>query len=383
MIASSVIKVLKGYLSSLNARCAVYGEELKLEWTNCEEFFGTLDTGVIADALPIKKETPVSVTVGDVKYVMNVVPLYRSKRLVSGYVCVLRDSFELYRMINSSAIADFNELSLQDSREKLNQIISINKAMEDMLEKGEVTDKAVELMKKQYRSAARLYTEASSSMALGRAASGGSEDEPAVNCNVSILLKGLCTEAAQCLVKTKRKLIKKLDTKNYYARIDYKTFAVAFLGAFRSHLHISPLKSSVEVSSAFDGGDYVITIRTEALPENEPDAISRLRAQQDLELARKIICGDFGGSLSFTRSRKEAVSVIRVPVIKKNRGALLNSANSGYLAGNYRPVRAFVDEITEKEELAVTAEARAQSASAKTAARKGGTGKGKKRQASE
>ena len=356
MVTPSVLKTLKGYLSSLNARSAVYSDELTLEWTNCEELFGALDTKVISDAFPIKEEMPISVTLGDVKYVMNVTPLYRSKRLVSGYVCVLRDSFELYRMINGSAIADFSEQALKDGSEKLNRIISINKAVENILTNGKDTGRACELMKEQYKSVMRLYTEVSSSIALTHTVSTDDDVLP-VNCNLSLLLKGLCTEAAQCLVKTKRKLIKKLDTKNYYARIDYKAFALAFMGAFRSHLYISPLQSDVEVSSVYNESNYIITIRTKALPENETDDADRLRSQKDLELARKIVGADCGGSLTFTSDGKTAVSVIRVPAGKKNRGRLLNSANSEYLTGSYRPARSFMDEITEKEELAIAAAA--------------------------
>lgn len=358
-----MLKGITAYLSSTNTRSAVYNDDLTLAWTNCDEFFGKLDTRIISDAFPLKGEEQIAVTEGNSKYAMSVAPLYRSKRLVCGYVCTLRDSFEIYRMINSSAISDFNELFLKDSREKLSRIISINKAVENILEKSSMTDKAKELMREQYKNAERLYTEVSNSMALSCTVS--EDEDPAVNCNISILLKGLCTEAAQCLVKTKRKLIRKLDDKNYYAKIDYKTFSVAFLGAFRSHLYISPLKSDIEVISRFDGGDYIITVTSKVLPETKLDHISELKAQQDLELARKIVGADCGGSLTFTQNGEKAISVMRVPVIKKNRGPLLNSANSEYLTGNYRPVKSFTDEITEKEELALRAEGAAAKAKGK------------------
>lgn len=375
MLAQSLLKNLKSYLSSLNAMTAVYDEELTLQWTSCEGIFGTLDTKIIRDALPIKEEIPLPVTVEGVRHVMNVTPVYRSKRLVSGYVCVLRDSYELYRMIGSSAIADFGNMSLKDERDKLSRIIGINEEIAAMLDNGEITDKAYQLIKDQYKSAIRLYTEITSGMTLLHELT---EDEPVVNCNIPILLKGLCTEAAQCLVKTKRKLNKKLDNRNYYTKIDYRIFSAAFLSVFRSHLYISPLKSDISVATRYEEGEYVITVKSEALPQNDIGRETGLKALQDRELARKIVGADCGGSLSFTCDGKAAISVIRVPAAKKNRGAMLNDTNSGYLSGDYRPVRFFVDEITEKEELAVTAGSSADDTDLKPKAKSGRSAGGRK-----
>lgn len=368
MVTSSVLKGVTTYLSALNARSAVFNDDLTLIWTNCDEFFKTFDTTVISDALPIKSEQPVSVVVNKVKYAMNVVPLYRSKRLVSGYVCVLRDSYEVFRMVNSSAVSDFTELFLRETQEKASRIISINKVMEELVPKNEEGEKLASLMKEQYVQAMRLFTEATSTAALSGLIA--VDDSPNLNCNISALVAGLCVEASQCLVKTKRKLIRNVDLRHYYARIGYKTFAVAFMSAFRSHLYISPLKSNIEVSSRFDDGDFFITVKSELLPEDAIDFAQQMRSCLDRELAHKIIASDCGGELTYTAEGGVAVTEMKVPVTKKNRGASLNSANSEYLTGGYRPVHPFMDEITEKEEIAIAAAKDSSGAPAKTLARK-------------
>ena len=368
-VSTSVLKGVTTYLSSLNAKSAVYSDDLKLLWTSGDEFFKTVDTGFIKDALPIKEETHLSLTVDKVRFAVSVTPLYRSKRLVSGYVCVMRDSTEIYAMANSSAVSDHARLFLQDIQEKANRIISLDKVLDGLIPENENKEKIQDILRDQCANSLRIFTAASASRAILPPAE-SSEDAPAVNCHVSALISGLCTEASQCLVKTKRKLIKDIDMRNYYAKVDYRVFAVAFMSILRSHLYISPLKSSIQVSSRFEDGNYIVTVSSELLPEDKMDPLQIARSMHDRELARKIVVSDCGGVLTFKEEKNTAVSEMTLPVIKKNRGASLNNANSEYLTGNYKPVRPFVDEITENEELAVAAEKGSKAASSQKNAQK-------------
>lgn len=360
MVSSSVLRGVTTYLSSLNAKSAVYNDDLTLIWTNCDEFFKAFDTTVITKAQPIRSEKPVPVVVDKVKYVMNIVPLYRSKRLVCGYVCVLRDSYEVYQMVNNSAVSDHIEMFLQEAQEKTTRIIGISKVMEGLVPDNENKERLEQLIREQSMHAMRLFTEASSTSAITSA--GAEANAPGVNCNVSALISGLCAEANQCLVKTKRKLIKDIDIRSYYAKIDYKLLALAFMSMFRSHLYISPLKSNIEVSSRFEEGDYFITVKSELLPEEEMDLHQEQKAMQDREMARKVIASDCDGSLTFTADKNTAVTEVKLPVVKKNRGPSLNNVNSEYLVGSYKPVHPFVDEITEMEEQAINAAKNAKTA---------------------
>lgn len=352
-MVASVLKGVTAYLSSLNARSAVYSDELKLLWSSCDEFFKSFDTKLISDALPVRAEEPVPVVADGVKYAMSIVPLYRSKRLVYGYACVLRDSSEVCRIVNSSAVSEQIELFLRETQEKTTRIIGISKMMEGLVPDCENRERLEQYIREQSVQANRLFTEASSLRIAASANEDG--DAPAVNCNVSALISRLCSEANQCLVKTKRKLIEDIDVRCYYAKTDYKVLAVAFMSMFRSHLYISPLKSAVEVTARLDGEDYLITVKTELLPYEEIDLLQEQKSVQDRELARRIVAFECGGSLTFTADKSTAISEIRIPVVKKNRGASLNNANSEYLTGNYKPVRSYIDEITEREEQALTA----------------------------
>ena len=349
MVAKSVLSGVTAYLSSLDAKSAVYNDDLTLIWSSCDDFFKTFDTRVISDAIPIKSEENIPVTVDKVKYVMNVVPLYRSKRMVCGYVCVLRDSYEMYRMVNSSAVSDYIRSFLKEAQEKATRIIGINRVMDGLIPEDSDTEKLKQLVHEQNLQAMRLFTEASSIDTIVSA--GSDENAPDVNCNVSALVAVLCVEANQCLVKTKRKLIRDVDLKSYYARVDYKLFAVAFMSVLRSHMYISPLKSSIEVTSCYEDGNYIVTVKSELLPCEELTYAQEQKSTQDRELARMIAAFDCGGSLTFTADKNTASSEIKIPAFKKNRGASLNNTNSEYLTGGYKPVHPFIDEITEKEEL--------------------------------
>ena len=353
-VSSSVLRGVTAYLSSLNARSAVYNDDLTLLWTSEDEFFKTIDTKFISDILPIKTEQHVSIVVDKSKYAVSITPLYRSKRLVCGYVCVLRDSNEIYIMANSSAVADYTRLFLQDIQEKANRILSISKVMEGLVPEGENKEKLEGLIRDQYVQSLRIFTEASGTSTIVMPTQSTNSGFP-VKCHVSMLISGLCTEASQCLVKTKRKLVKDIDMKNYYAKIDYKIFAVAFMSMFRSHLYISPLKSTIYVSTRYEDSNYFITVKSELLPEEKINFQQDLKSKQDMELARKIVTSDCGGTLTFRTENNTAVSEIKMPVDRKNRGPLLKSSNSDYLTGSYKPVHPYIDEITEKEEQAIAA----------------------------
>ena len=353
-VSTSVLKGVTTYLSSLNAKSAVYSDDLKLLWTSGDEFFKTVDTRFISDALPIKEETHLSLTVDKVRFAVSVTPLYRSKRLVSGYVCVMRDNTEIYMMANSSSVSDYARLFLQDIQEKANRIISLCKVMEGLIPENESKERMQDILRDQCANSLRIFAEASGSSAL-LPPSNNENGAPAVNCHVSALISGLCAEAAQCLVKTKRKLVKDIDMRNYYAKVDYRVFSVAFMSILRSHLYISPLKSSIQVSSRFEDGNYIVTVSSELLHQEDMDPMQSGKLMHDRELARKIVVSDCGGVLVFKEEKNAAVSEMTLPVIKKNRGATLNKSNSEYLTGGYRPVRPFVDEITEIEEQALAA----------------------------
>lgn len=353
MVATSVLRGVTAYLSSLDAKSAVYNDDLTLIWSSCDDFFNSLDTRVISDVIPIKSEENIPVIVHKVKYVMNIVPLYRSKTLVCGYVCVLRDSYEMYRMLNSSAVSDYIRSFLKEAQEKTTRIIGVSKVMDGLIPEDGDKEELKQLVHEQNMQATRLFTEASSIDTIISAGTG--ENAPDVNCNVSALVAVLCVEANQCLVKTKRKLIRDVDVKSYYAKVDYKLFAVAFMSVLRSHMYISPLKSDIEVTSYFDDGSYFyVTVRSQLLPGEELTYTQEQKAIQDRELARMIAAFDCNGSLTFTTDKNTATSEIKIRAFKKNRGPSLTNSNSEYLMGGYKPVHPFIDEITEKEELALT-----------------------------
>lgn len=353
-VSTSVLKGVTTYLSALNASSAVYSDDLKLLWTSEDGFFKTVDTKFISDALPIKEERHLSLTVDNERFAVGVTPLYRSKRLVSGYVCVMRDSNDIYMMANSSAVADYARMFLEDIQQKANRIISIGKLLDGLIPEGESRERIHELIRDQYVQSMRICTEAAANSAIIPSHK-GEDDRPTVNCHVSALISVLCNETSQCLVKTKRKLVKDIDMNNYYARVDYRVLAVAFMSMFRSHLYISPLKSDIQVSTRFEDGVYLITVASGLIPEKDIDSVQRGKSRQDRGLARKIVTTDCGGSLTFTEKKNTAVSEMKLPVIKKNRGASITGTNSGYLSGQYKPVHPFIDEITCREEQAVAA----------------------------
>ena len=343
-MTSSFCRAIASYLSSLNARSALYDEKMNLVWTNCRDFFENFDIGIIQKHLPIRKQTDLAVRDGDMKSVLSVVPILRSKRLVCAYALVLRDNYDVLNLVNNTFLADFAVKSVKDSQEKLSNIIGTNKAIKHILSTGGDITQVKPLMALQHKSSVKMYNEISSSLILSDCIMAPREN---INCNVSALLDAVCNEVSALFKRSDRKVNKKIDTRSYYARVQSNFFSSAILCMLRSGIETSTLKSSIDISSVFSDGAYCISIKTETDPEAGSDVL--MHSMYLRELSRKLIISDCSGGFAYKTDDKYNTVTIRIPVIKKNRGSALNMQNSPYLAGTFSPAYIFMLDLAEKE----------------------------------
>lgn len=331
-------------MSVLNARCALYDDEMKPLWNSCGEFFDNFDLSIVTQRFPIKKETHIIVDDGGTQSVLSVVPVYRSKRLVTGYALVLRDSYDVLGLVNHTSLSEFMVQLLREGQESLGHIISVNKTIASVLSSSKAHSAEVQLLDCQYEDALALYNSMCHTMAYTELKTDG---PVTINSNISALLGTICAETSQILSKTKRKLIKKIDTKNYYAKIRYQNFIIAFMSLMRSQLIMSPEGGDISVSSRCTGNVYSITLKTD-IDQSLSDDVA-LKSRYERELARKIIVSDCGGEITFTVDEQSVVTLIKLPIIRKNRGTTLNLENAEYLTGEYQPIRTFLYDIIQKE----------------------------------
>lgn len=339
----SCCKAIVSFVSSLHARCAVYDEELNRLWTNCNDYFDKFDLSIVQAVLPVKNETPITADDGDAKSVLTIVPVYRSKRVVCGYVLILRDVYDILRMTNCTSIDEFSKFFLREGQETLGNIISVNQAIRMTLKGSKHEASAAEVLKRQYDDAIMLFNDLSRNMALLAVKA---ELPITVNCNVTSLVDSLCTETSGVLAYTKRKLAANLDKKSYYAKINYNIFSISFACLLHSQLSIS-LPGIINISSTCKDDIYMLSIRTQADPDISDD--TETKSKNERELAHKIIAGDCGCGFEFTADEESLVSTISLPITKKNRGMALNMKNAEYISGAYQSMRIFLFDIAQKE----------------------------------
>lgn len=337
MLSAPILKGLTSFLSSLDAISAVYDTDFNLVSTDSEDFFSDLDVSTIASDPPQRGETAYTVMVNGEKMILSVTPVFKSKRIIAAYIFVARSDYQLYKQMCAGSIPDYFSIIMDRIRED----IAACSQMNDLLQNTGSPKKNAALLQEQNRILKGLYAD------LGKTRSSifsTAKVDDRINCNVSALLNCLCNDTLDCLKDVKRKVNIDIDTRNCYCNIDHELFTAAFSNALMYHLQCSPLKSAVNIKSTIYAESYAenyfeLTVKTKALPEEdettENDAAS---AKYCRDLAHKIICYDFGGEYEIDNSDGYVTTMIKLPVLKKNRGKQLNSNNSPYLGADYKPM---------------------------------------------
>ena len=218
--------------------------------------------------------------------------------------------------------------------------------MNEMAQNTNASKKLTVLLEEQKRVLNELYSELNRTRC---SIFSDTEINSRINCNVSALLNVLCDDTSECLKDVKRKVNFDIDTRNYYSKIDFNLFTSAFSNILMYHLCYSPLKSAVSIKSEVNAEKLLeLTIKTKADKKVEPTE-ETTRAKYFRDLACKIICYDFGGECEINNDGGTFITVIKLPVSKKNRGSLLTSKNSAY----YKPMYECLSYIIRSESAAL------------------------------
>ena len=337
MISAPILKSLKCYLSSLDGISAVYDKQFKLQWTNCMDFFNSLDVSEIKADRP-DKETHYKVKYLGETALMAVTPLYKSVRTIDAYTVTVKTTYQVFKMVSRTSAADHVNMFLKENETRIGELTKLN---EKMSENG----KTAELLKSQNRILSAMETE----MANYSESLFPKKITSNANCNVSRLLLAICEDTAECLKGIKRKLTVETTDRNCYRMIDHKLLTAGVANLLSCHLNLSPLKSGINVQ-IFCGKDGVFraVIKSKSGREELTDS-DKLRCELNRNIAEKIIRDDCGGEFSFADNGKTVTSEFTLPVMLKNKRATLNAKNAPYTVPGCKLVRHLLKKTMEAE----------------------------------
>lgn len=347
MLSAPILKGLSAYLSSLDAVSAIYDENFNLVSTESKDFFEKLDIEAVRSPPPIKEETFYTVEADGEKMILSVTPIFKSKRIVTAYTFVVRTDYQLYKQTCAGTMPDYAALFLDRIKKGICDCSELN----ELAREGNGSKKILSLLEAQQDVIDKLYSELSETR---YSAFPSKSVNSRLNCNISALLETLCSDTAESLKEVKRKVNADIDTRNYYSKIDFNLFTAAFSNLLRYHIRYSPLKSPINIKSAVNSENlFELTVKTKVDDKKFETREDTMLAQYFRDFAYKIICYDFGGEFETDIDGDSIVSIVRLPVAKKNRGSLLTDKNSAYLGSDYKPMRTNLAQIIEDETAAL------------------------------
>lgn len=347
---ASVKKLYEGLLNAFDGKTALYDEEMNLFYTDYPEFYNNFSLKEACSDNSLKKETHLTVTDGKEKATLTVIPIYKGKRTVSSYLCVLKENYSIYKMMSCSPISDYVNDYLKKHKQKLNELEDLNRDIAIALEELPNDDPVKKLLARQRRAISSIIEE---NGYFYKTCFTNVEDSN-LNCNLSVLFETICQDAENSLKTLKRKVTYHLDDKNYYTAKNYEPLITAFFHLIRYHLMLSPLKTGIDISTEYKTlsstrGCFCITISTKLKPSKEISSELLTAAQAYRDLAKKVALFDYKGDINFTSTEKTLTSAIKIPALKKNRGNILTSKNSAYMKDGFRPFSVYMKDIIEYE----------------------------------
>ena len=347
-LTSGAQKLMENYIKSTGCKGAIYDEEMKLLWTNYPKYFDNFDLKTQCGERPLTSDSSFSLELDVGQAVLGITPVYKSSRIISAYVCIIRESYDIFKMINKTVISDFSDNIMQKSCDRLQKLAELNSAIgESVMELGSLCepdgpeklnnvfkelDKLIE-KQKEMLSAMKNETEVYIDTCFIE------QSDEDLYCNITLLLSAACAHVAESFKEIGRKVKFTVEDKKRYIPSEGRSLLLGFLHLLRAHVVLSPHGSSVSITvsveSAAGNSDYLcVKIKTLLLPgeeaeksEEAKEAAERLLLTSHAyrELAKKVVMYDYNGEFMCSDTKKYMQTIFKIPVGKKNRGPKLES----------------------------------------------------------
>lgn len=337
-LTSGAEKMMENFIESSGSKGAIYDEKLTLIWTNYPDFFDNFEIEKMNEQSPLTSESSFSVETEGMRAVLNITPVYKSPRVISAYICIIREAYDIYKMMNKTVISDFSDNIMMKNKNKLERLAELNRVMGEAVmavkelnglgdtnELGNLTD-LVQKQKKlldSMKNETRFYIDTCFNEVSNE------------SCNISVLFSTVCECAAESLRELGRKVSYTAETKDCYITSKDSALLLGFLHLLRSHIMVSPPKTAVSITAAFEPltrktGFFTVKVKTSLIPSEEIQKELLLSSRAYRELAKKVIIYNYSGEFKCADSAKNMQTFFKIPALKNNRGPMLKSGELLY-----------------------------------------------------
>ncbi len=350
-------KLMENFLESSSGKSALYDDNMNLVWSNYHEFFDSFDLKQVKSDCQLTSETALSVIADGVRAVLNITPIHKTVRTICAYVCIIKDSYDIYNLMSKTVISDFSNNLMNKSRIRIEKLALLNKQIneaaielnEDIAE-SERLDRLSGLIREQDYLINAMFNE--TRFYIDTCYKELPENKEF--CNLTLMFAAVFSYIGEDFRELKRKISLSVPEKDYYISKSGGMLLLAFLHLLRAHMTVSPLKSSVTLSAEYNVdvspcGSFLIKLKTTLLPEDKTDESGLITSRAYRELAKKVIKYNYGGTFECIDTKKNMQTVFSVPVAKKNRGAMLNSCNVCYNNSESGIYRSYMREMLRRE----------------------------------
>lgn len=382
LLTSGAERLLENFVKFSGSKCAVYNGEMKLLQTNYHQFFDNFDLTQLFDPSALASEGTFTVETNGVHAVLSVSPIYKSQRVIAAYICIIREAYDIYKMISKSVISDFSDNIMKKNGNRLETLAQLNRAVTDSLAQSKSSGakkKLAELLQKQKKLIDAMKNETKFYLYTCF------NDVEKMGCNISLLFSQACEHVSEYLRETGRRVNYTAEEKDYYIEPEGGPLLLGFMHLLRAHLILSPKKTSVSITALYEdspvgSGTFTVKLKTKLLSkensdedltsneniDEEPTSMENTNdeplsvenaddepppieyADEDLsfqedtyesllissrayrELAKKVVVYDYGGDFNCHDSKKYMQTIFKIPVGKKNRRAVFKSVSAKY-----------------------------------------------------
>lgn len=350
-------RMMENYLESTGGKSALYDDGMNLVWSNYHEFFDNFDLRKVKSDSQLISETTVSVSDDGVRAVLSITPVHKTVRTICAYVCVIKDAYDIYSLMDNSIISDFSNNIMNKGKSRIEKLASLNQsifeAASELTADREESDRLAglnELIREQERVITTMFNET-------RFFIDSCYKKPAENkefSNLTLMFATVFSYIGEDFKEIKRKVNVSAPEKDYYISKDGGTLLLAFFHLLRAHIAVSPVRSSVTLSAEYTvdasaAGSFLVKIKTSLISEDKTDESTLMSSRAYRELSKKVIRYNYGGTFECVDTKKSMQTVFSIPVAKKNRGAMLNSSNVCYGDSESGIYRSYIREILRME----------------------------------
>lgn len=337
IIMSMMFKDLQAFLSAMNALSAIYDDNLNLIWYN-DDIFKEFRAERLQNHLPHRKEAVFNIYIGERQCSLNVIPIFKSKKIVGGYAMIIRTDEQVTALISSSSLEYAFDSFMIKHIKKLDRISSLSKRIIRLSNKMETPKELIRTVTLQLNILSNTKAEVK---ALKEIISPNSSEDFV---NVVELTRTFIRNMNEVLKPTGRKIDAKIECESCFVKMQLETYLYILSEITLIHLYSSSLKTNIKLKIYSDESIFFMNMESED-SEKQKRHSDKIDIDDKKENIRELLFREDGGTFDLTKSEGRTLSVMKLNSIitQASKGEMGDLISENII--NYRFLNEFFDSV--------------------------------------